>query len=279
MSGRRALLAGFDTRHVEVRCGTDSLAAELHVRLGHLVSAAQPAASIVLRVAVDEIAPSCLELRDEAGRSAVGSLDHVLHHLRKWMVAAFAAARPDLFWLHASGAARDGFVMLIAGPAGVGKSTLVVRLIERGWRLLGDDVVPLRPDTWHALPLPFTPDVRMSVPQDDLESFLGQPKTIVPVTAGNIARDSAIVGAIVFPEYVNGPVDAPVLASMSVVAAAQRLVSQCAYRSADGLAALRVAFECARRVPCYGLQYADARVAAAELAAGLAVTRGDRGKA
>lgn len=276
MSGRRALLAGFETRQVEVRCDTDSLAAELHVRLGHLVSAAQPAASIALRVTVEEIAPSCLELRDEAGRSAVGSVDHVLHHLRKWIVAAFAAARPDLFWLHASGAARDGFVVLIAGPAGVGKSTLVVRLIERGWHLFGDDIVPLHPGTWHALPLPFTPDIRMpAVDGRDAEAFLAQAKTVVPVPSDRVASESAVVGAIVFPEYVNGPVDAPVLTSMSVVASAQRLVSQCAYRSADGLAALRMAVECARLVPCYGLQYNDASAAAAKLAAGLAVTRQD----
>ena len=34
-------------------------------------------------------------------------------------------------------------VVLLAGPAGAGKSTLVVRLIDRGWRLFGDDVVPV----------------------------------------------------------------------------------------------------------------------------------------
>ncbi len=270
MNGRRhALLAGFDARYVEVQCGTDALAAALQIRLGHLVSASRPALRVVLRVAVDEIAPSCLELRDDGGRCAAGSFDHVLHHLRKWMVAAFAAARPDLFWLHASGAERDGFVMLIAGPAGVGKSTLVVRLIESGWRLLGDDIVPIRPGTWQALPLPFTPAVRMSVPQGDHQAFLAQTKTVVPVAVGDVAGGAGRVGAIVFPRYVDGVVIAPELVSLSVVAAAQRLFPQCAYRGADGLATLTVAFECARQVPCYALQYTDARMAAA--AAELAV--------
>ncbi len=45
--------------------------------------------------------------------------------------------------LHASCAARRGDGVLILGPAGAGKSELVLRLMDRGWQLVADDQVEL----------------------------------------------------------------------------------------------------------------------------------------
>lgn len=41
--------------------------------------------------------------------------------------------------LHATGVVRDGRAALLTGPSGAGKSDLALRLIDRGWVLLGDD--------------------------------------------------------------------------------------------------------------------------------------------
>ena len=46
--------------------------------------------------------------------------------------------------VHASCAARDGDGVLLLGPAGVGKSDLLLRLIARGFQLVADDRVDLR---------------------------------------------------------------------------------------------------------------------------------------
>ena len=45
--------------------------------------------------------------------------------------------------LHASSVAREGDAVLLLGPPGSGKSDLVLRLIDRGWRLVADDQVAL----------------------------------------------------------------------------------------------------------------------------------------
>jgi len=41
--------------------------------------------------------------------------------------------------VHASSVAIDGYAILIAGPSGVGKSDLMLRLIDRGALLISDD--------------------------------------------------------------------------------------------------------------------------------------------
>jgi HPr kinase/phosphorylase len=52
--------------------------------------------------------------------------------------------------VHGSCAARDGAGVLLVGPAGSGKSDLVLRLIDRGFVLVADDRVDI--DGGHARP-------------------------------------------------------------------------------------------------------------------------------
>src|SRR5689334_5028662 len=47
--------------------------------------------------------------------------------------------------VHASCAARGADAVLFLGPPGSGKSDLVLRLLDRGWRLVADDQVRLGP--------------------------------------------------------------------------------------------------------------------------------------
>jgi HPr kinase/phosphorylase len=48
--------------------------------------------------------------------------------------------------LHASSVARKGDAVLLLGAPGAGKSDLVLRMIDVGWRLVADDQVMLRAD-------------------------------------------------------------------------------------------------------------------------------------
>jgi hypothetical protein len=52
--------------------------------------------------------------------------------------------RRDRFAVHAGAVARDGRAILIAGPSGVGKTTLAVAAALDGFELLGDDMALLR---------------------------------------------------------------------------------------------------------------------------------------
>jgi len=262
------LFVSFKSRYVEINCATERLAAQVRWRLNHLLAVPDPGASAALRLALSEPAASCVELRDSAGRYVAGSLEHVLYFVRKWTTADFAAAHPDLLWLHAGAAAGDGAVVLLAGPAGAGKSTLVVRLLERGWRLFGDDVVPIDVNRQAALPLPFTPDIRTtpSADLDDQRAFVEQPKQLVAVPADRVARQPGRIGAIVFPAYDRDRDARPALTPMSVVSAAEALAKALAYPTSDTRGLAAGVFQLAQRITCYRLDYRDATAAAAELA-------------
>ena len=45
--------------------------------------------------------------------------------------------------LHASCASRDGNGVLLLGPSGIGKSSLLLRLLDRGFSLVADDQVAI----------------------------------------------------------------------------------------------------------------------------------------
>jgi hypothetical protein len=262
------LFAAFNGRQVEIDCRSDRLASQVRMRLTHLLAAPGHGASAALRLTLNEPTASCVELRDSAGRYVAGSPEHVLYLVRKWTTADFAAAHSHFLWLHASAAAKDGTVVLLAGPAGSGKSTLVVRLLEQGWRLFADDVVPVDVNRQAALPLPFTPDVRAtpSADFDDHWAFIEQPKQMVAIAAERVAREPGPIGAIVFPAYNRDRDARPLLTQMSVVSAAEALAGAFFYPTSDTRGVVAGAFRLAQRIACYRLDYRDATAAAAALA-------------
>ena len=262
------LFAAFNGRQVEIHCGSDRLASQVRLRLHHLLAAPGPGAPAALRLTLREPAASYVELRDSAGRYVAGSLEHVLYFVRKWTTADFAAAHPHLLWLHAGAAAKDGAVVLLTGPSGAGKSTLAVRLLERGWRLFGDDVVPVDVDRQAALPLPFTPDVRTTPSEDlcDRRAFVEQPKQVVAIPADRVAREPGPIGAIVLTEYDRDRDARSSLAPIAVVSAAEQLARAVAHPTSDTRGLVASVFRLAQRTACYRLDYRDATAAAADLA-------------
>jgi hypothetical protein len=265
MSAPHSLLASFNDRHIGVECSTEWLAAELRRRLRHLVAAPGPAPSVILRVTLDELDVSGIEVRDSTGRCERGSFEYVAHHTRKWITAAFVGAHPELIWLHAAAASTDGVAILLTGPAGAGKSTLLVQLVDRGWHLLADDVVALRPTGGEVLPLPFSPEVRAipPEPEEEWQIFLTQPKALSTIAPDRVASKPALVAAIVFIEYACD-VTRPVVTSLTAVSAAQALVTQ-VLGARQGSAKIGELFDLARRIPCYRLRYSDPAVAAGEI--------------
>jgi len=266
MSATTCLVASFNNRHIEVECRTEWLAADLRRRLMHLAAAPGRPPSVILRVTLEEIEVSWIEVRDSTGRCERGSIEYVLYHARKWMTAAFVAAHPDLIWLHAAAASMDSAAVLLAGPAGAGKSTLLVQLVNRGWDLLADDAVAMRPDCGEALPLPFSPEVRAAPGgfEQDSSDFLEQPKALATIAPDRVASKPAAVVAMVFPEYARD-ITRPVITRLTVVSAAQVLATQ-TLGGRHGGGNIGELFRLARQIPCYRLRYADSSAAAGELA-------------
>jgi hypothetical protein len=64
--------------------------------------------------------------------------------IRLWLFgSAFSALlkQRGMLALHASGIATEAGAVLFSGPSGIGKSTLVTAFIQRGYRMLADDVI------------------------------------------------------------------------------------------------------------------------------------------
>ena len=261
------LLVHFQGRNVEVRCGCDALLAEVRTRFGHSSICGRDGTHADRRMELRELAPGFVELRDSTGRTAAGSLLYVLHQLRKWLTMALASDRPDLLWLHASAVAAGGRAIVLAGPAGAGKSTLAVHLLAGPWRLMGDDLVPVRPRTAEALPLPFTPEVRTASPGDgrDPHALRDHTKSLAVVSADQIVDWPVRVDAVIFLEYALTWIEQPALKPLTATVGAQALAEQCAFRTGNGVKTLSDAMSLARRVSCYRLCYRDSTKAVAEL--------------
>jgi HprK-related kinase A len=73
----------------------------------------------------------------------------------EWAVNWCTFTRPhQFFMLHSAVVEKGGLALLLPGPPGAGKSTLCAALSLRGWRLLSDELVPMRPGTLDVVPVP-----------------------------------------------------------------------------------------------------------------------------
>ena len=61
-----------------------------------------------------------------------------------WCVTAYSH---DVLILHAAAVAKNGRAVILPAPPGSGKSTLCAALVNRGWRLLSDELTIVRLDT------------------------------------------------------------------------------------------------------------------------------------
>ena len=260
------ILTRFNGRYVELETNADWIAAELRRLLPNLIAAPIAGRDVDFRVALTELEPSWIEVRDSTGRSECGPFDRVVHYARRWLTDAFVTAHPGLLWLHASAAALNDSAVLMTGPPGAGKSTLLVRLVDRGWRMLAEDVVPVDLNSGAALPFPFSPSIRTKARDvdTDLDTFLEQEKVLVSLLPDQVSAEATSVAAIVLPEY-SRQADRPALVPLTVVSAAHALASQCLFLSGNRVATMSDVFRLAQSVPCSRLSYRDATIVADEL--------------
>ncbi|MDY6974504.1 MAG: hypothetical protein SV775_19660, partial [Thermodesulfobacteriota bacterium] len=58
------------------------------------------------------------------------------------------------FLLHAAVAGKSGKALIVAGPPGAGKTTLVLRLLKKGYAFFSDDLCPMHLETRMVHPFP-----------------------------------------------------------------------------------------------------------------------------
>jgi hypothetical protein len=86
---------------------------------------------------------SCLVTRTSAVIGGDGDPERAFRQLVPYVLSHLLVAQ-QRFLLHAAAIEREGEVLLVLGPSGSGKSSLVVGALRRGWKALADDLVVLR---------------------------------------------------------------------------------------------------------------------------------------
>jgi hypothetical protein len=184
------------------------------------------------------------------------SLGSTLHWIGYQVVLRLMQARSDLIWLHASAAACPSGAVLIAGPAGRGKSTLVTALCARGWTYLSDDILPLDPQSDKVMPFPQTPMVRRhakeEVPGDRIHEMK---KTRFALGPGTVCREAVPVAGLVFPVY--EPPSSTRITPCSSATAALLLLQNCLNFQTHGERAVHYFCELVKRLPTFQLSFQD----------------------
>ncbi|MGB3239938.1 MAG: hypothetical protein WBB29_16700 [Geitlerinemataceae cyanobacterium] len=203
------------------------------------------------------------------GNTAIvrGTLWEVLSPFKSEWLKCLIAARSDLMWLHAGGAAFGGKAVVFSGVSGRGKSTLVTGLCDRGWTYLSDDVLPLDPRSGKVIPFPLTPRVRQSVGEEvPPEAVDGLRRTQIDLKAEAISGEAMPISALIFPHYRhNGTTE---LVPYSPANAALELLQNCMNFCHHKQAGVRYLCQLLSELPTYRLWFSEG-AEAAELVANL----------
>jgi HprK-related kinase A len=128
---------------------------------------------------------------------------------------AIAAQAHQYLVVHAAAIERNGKVAILPGAPGAGKSTLTAALVQRGWRLLSDELALIRPSDAQVVPLArpmnlkngsialmraFAPGAIFS---DEVHDTAKGTVALMRAPDDSIARsnEAAPVGWIVFPRW------------------------------------------------------------------------------
>ncbi len=190
-----------------------------------------------------------------------------------WCIASHAH---QYLILHAAVVARGDAALILPGEPGSGKSTLCAALVQRGWRLLSDELALLSPD-FRITPLPrpvalknesidviraFAPEAVLGPAFEDTAK--GTVAHLQP-PADSVARSAERprAGSIVAPAYQAG--EAARLESRPRAETLMDLVANCFNFSVWGKRGFELLGELVDRCDCHRLAYGDLEQALAAL--------------
>lgn len=180
----------------------------------------------------------------EGATIRAGSVAEIVKEAEACVLRTFIDRTPDLLWFHAAAAASPEGAVLIVGPFGAGKSTIVTELCDAGWAYLSDDVIPIDPKTMKALAYPRSPNFREGPSRSwSSERVRALRKTERPADRYRIEEGACSIGGLLFP--VHEPGASLETLSIESSAAAQILIEACLNFDDHGDAALRCVRELA----------------------------------
>ena len=171
---------------------------------------------------------------------------------------------PNLIWFHAGGVSRNSEAILFCGAFGVGKSTLAMKLYERGWDYKSDDIIPYDPDSRSMLAFPLTPMYRVYDEEKNtlnLEPDVSSMHRVwVDVEEDRIDRNSSSIKGIVFPRYTAD--EEATMTELSPAEALMEMADHCLSYRTHGRGALKHVSLLLENKPMFRLLFNDAEKAA-----------------
>ena len=169
--------------------------------------------------------------------------------------------------VHAASVEKSGLALLLPGPPGSGKSTLCAGLVNRGWRLLSDELTLLDLGTGHVVPLPrpvslknasidairgFAPGAVLSPPvHDTVKGSVAHMKP--PTESVHRATETARPRWIVLPRYECGA--ATRLAPLSRARAFMQLADHAFNYDVHGRRGFELLAQVVAGSDCFDFQY------------------------
>jgi len=185
----------------------------------------------------------------------------LLRGVYREIVCRFIDQHPEFVWLHAGCASSDTGAVVLPGPWGHGKSSLVLKLYDRGWSYLSDDITPVDTEKGEVLPFPGTPHVRPDAKRELPRERLGDmSKSAVSLDGSRVSDGPQPLSMIVFPQFEKG---APAeLSPLSPAQAVAELLENCLSFTKNDDAAIQRLCALVERLPLWRLRFGDAAAAA-----------------
>lgn len=205
---------GINGRRLELTVEDDTLFALLRPMIAHLDAPMQTRADSQIAV-TGPSQEGQYELHLDGELRDMGPDIFYARHMALEGIALASLATPECFaLLHAAAVSVQGTGVLLSGPSGVGKTTLLLGLLSAGADFVSDDIVPIVGSDAVVMPVPFAIGVkwgswklaRSLFPNYDeiFQIRLGDRlvKYFPPLSDQALgAPDNCMAGVIVMPEY------------------------------------------------------------------------------
>jgi hypothetical protein len=185
---------------------------------------------------------------------------HLLFHLDKDITIELQHLRPELLFLHGAVLVRRQRAVILAAPAGTGKSTFTLAALQSGLDFFSDELAPvdLRNFTVHsyrrAPHLKSRPPAPYSLPLDTI--FYGSRCYVpAPPRSNDTHRMPAQIAAMVFLRRES--VSPPGLRAISAASGAARVMANALNLLAHDAVGIDAAVALCQAVPCFEVDVTD----------------------
>ncbi len=198
---------------VAVHSNDPEVPALIHDLFEPLIVAGEAPHALVMGAAGPTARPQYFVAADEGivvrSPASTVAFAHLMFEMNQRAIAQSTSA----IRVHAAAAVLGGGAVVLPGPMGAGKSTLVAGLVQRGLSYVTDEVVAIDPVSHRVLPYPRpcslgVPPAALAAstwsPSDAAQRYLGGSGFVPATRLGAVTVGPVPIRGVVLPKYVNG---------------------------------------------------------------------------